>query len=145
MNNAVKVPAWFRIVAIVLVIWEAMGCYACYSQIKLGAAAMGPVDAWSLKYYAALPIWYNWVYAAATLGGLLGGLALVLRDKRAAMLFWLSLAAIVVMFGYAFLATDLIAHKGLGQVLPFPLLIAAMGAFSVWLARHAARNGWNRS
>lgn len=145
MNNALKVPAWFRIVAIVLVIWEAMGCYACYSQLRFGAAAMGPVDDWSLKYYAALPIWYNWVYVAATVGGLLGGLALVLRDKRAAVLFSLSLTAIMVMFGYAFLATDLIAHKGLGQMLPFPLLIAAVGAFSVWLAGHAASNGWNRS
>ena len=145
MTAEVKVPSWFRIVAIVLVLWELMGCFACYSQIRLGAAAMGPVDDWSLKYYAALPVWYNWVYAVATFGGLLGGVALVLRDRRALPLFWISLAAIVVMFGYAFAATDLIAHKGLGQVLPFPLFIAAVGAFSVWLAGYAARNGWNRN
>ena len=144
MTTDVKVPTWFRVVAIVLVLWELMGCFACYSQIRLGAAAMGPVDDWSLNYYAALPVWYNWVYVVATLGGLLGGLALVLRDKRALPLFWISLAAITVMFGYAFAATDLIAHKGLGQVLPFPLLIAAVGACSVWLANHAARKGWNR-
>lgn len=49
------------------------------------------------------------------------------------------------MFGYAFAATDLIAHKGLEQVLPFPLFIAAVGVFSVWLAQLAARNGWNRN
>jgi len=145
MTAEVKVPSWFRIVAIVLVLWELMGCFACYSQIRLGAAAMGPVDDWSLKYYATLPVWYNWVYAVATVGGLLGGVALVLRDRRALPLFWISLAAIVVMFAYAFAATDLIAHKGLGQVLPFPLFIAAVGAFSVWLAGYAARNGWNRN
>ena len=145
MTAEVKVPSWFRIVAIVLVLWELMGCFASYSQFRLGAAAMGPVDDWSLKYYATLPVWYNWVYAVATFGGLLGGVALVLRDRRALPLFWISLAAIVVMFGYAFAATDLIAHKGLGQVLPFPLFIAAVGAFSVWLAGYAARNGWNRN
>lgn len=116
-------PTWFRIAAIVLVLWDLMGCYACYSQIRLGAAAMGPVDDWSLKDYAAL----------------------VLRDRRALPLLWISLAAIVVMFGYAFAATDLIAHKGLEQVLPFPLFIAAVGVFSVCLAGLAARNGWNRS
>lgn len=142
MKTESKVPAWFWIVAILLLLWEAMGCYACVMQIRLGAAAMGPVDDWSLKYHASLPAWYNWVYAVATFGGLLGGLTLLLRDKRASLFFWISFVAIIVMFGYAFVATDLIAHKGLGQVLPFPLFIAAVGALSIWCAGFAARKGW---
>lgn len=142
MTPASTPPAWFRLVTVILVLWELAGCYACYSQFKLGAAAMGPVDDWSLKYYAALPVWYNWIYAVATFGGLLGGLALLARSKAAISLFWISLIAVIVMFGYAFAATDLIAHKGLAQVLPFPLFIAAMGVFSIWLAGYAARNGW---
>ena len=144
MPTEAKPPIWFWIVAILLLLWEAMGCYACVLQFKLGAAAMGPVDDWSLKYYAALPAWYNGVYAVGTFGGLLGGLALLLRNKLAALLFWISLVAVIVMFGYAFVATDLIAHKGLGQVLPFPLFIAAVGAFSIWFARFAAGKGWLR-
>jgi hypothetical protein len=136
---------WFWIVAILLALWEVMGCYACVTQIKLGAAAMGPVDDWSLKYYAALPFWYNAVYVVATFGGLLGGVALLLRDKRAAPLFWATFAAIVLMFGYAFVATDLIAHKGLARVLPFPLFIALVGALSIWLGQFAAKKGWLRT
>ena len=143
MTTENKVPVWFWIVAGLLVLWEAMGCFACITQIRLGAAAMGPPDDWSLKYYASLPVWYNWVYAVATFGGLLGGLALLLRDKRASLLFWISLVAIIVMFGYAFGATDLVAHKGLGKVLPFPLFIAAVGAFSIWFAGFGARRGWS--
>ena len=139
MTTDNKAPVWFWIVAILLLAWEAMGCYACVTQIRLGAAAMGPVDDWSLKYYAALPAWYNAVYAVATFGGLVGGLLLLLRDKRAALVFWISFVAIIVMFGYAFVATDLIAHKGLAQVLPFPLVIAAVGAFAIWFAGYAAR------
>src|ERR1700712_2666735 len=142
MTTKIKAPVWFWIVAVLLVLWEAGGCYACVTQIKLGAAAMGPVDAWALKYYAGLPVWYNWVYVVATFGGLLGGLALLLRDTRASLLFWISFVAIVVMFGYAFAATDLIAHKGLAQVLPFPLFIAAVGAFAIWFADFAAGKGW---
>ncbi len=145
MTTENKPPVWFWIVAILLLLWEAMGCYACVTQIRLGAAAMGPVDDWSLKYYAALPAWYNPVYAVATFGGLLGGLLLLLRNKRAALLFWISFVAIIVMFGYAFVATDLIAHKGLGQVLPFPLFIAAVGALAIWFAGFAARKGWVRA
>jgi len=137
-----KAPPWFWIATTLLLLWEAMGCYACITQIRLGAAAMGPVDDWSLKYYAALPAWYNAVYAVATFGGLLGALALLLRAGWAVLLFWVSFAAVLVMFGYAFVATDLIAHKGLGQVLPFPLFIAAVGALSIWFAGFAARKGW---
>jgi hypothetical protein len=142
MTIKTRPPLGFWAVAAILVLWEMMGCYACSMQIKLGAAAMGPVDNWSLKYYAALPIWYNWIYALATFGGLLGGLALLLRNKRAPILFWISFAAIIIMFGYAFAATDLIAHKGLVQVLPFPLVIAAIGVFSIWFAGFAAKRGW---
>ncbi|MFM5894976.1 MAG: hypothetical protein ACKOQM_11195 [Novosphingobium sp.] len=142
MSSTVKPSAWFWIIAVALVLWEAMGCYACFQQFKLGAAAMGPVDDWSLRYYAALPSWYNWVYAIATFGGLAAGLALLARKRFATALFWISLAAVIVMFGYAFAATDLIAHKGAMQVLPFPLFIAAVGAFSVWFAGDADKKGW---
>jgi hypothetical protein len=68
MAAKVNTPVRFWIIAILLVLWEAGGCYACVTQFRLGAAAMGPVDDWSLKYYAALPVWYNWVYAVATFG-----------------------------------------------------------------------------
>ena len=144
MMTQAKPPIWFWIVAILLVLWEVMGCFACVSQIRLGAAAMGPVDDWSAKYYAALPVWYNWVYAVATFGGLLGGVALLMRHKLALPLFWISFAAVIVMFGYAFAATDLIAHKGLAQVLPFPLFIAAVGAFSIWLTGFVSGKDWGR-
>jgi hypothetical protein len=134
MTIASKAPVWFWIVAVLLVLWETMGCYACVDQIQHGAAAMGSSDDWSIRYYAALPAWYNWVYSVATFGGLLGGIALLLRERRAVILFWISFVAIIVMFGYAFAATDLIAHKGLGQVLPFPMFIASVAGFSIWFA-----------
>ncbi|MES2096333.1 MAG: hypothetical protein V4459_06210 [Pseudomonadota bacterium] len=55
MATGVKPPAWFWIVSVVLALWGAMGIWAWYMQITLGAAAMGPVDDWSSRYYAALP------------------------------------------------------------------------------------------
>jgi hypothetical protein len=129
-------------VAILLVLWGAMGVWAWYTQITLGAAAMGPVDNWSLEYYAALPVWYNYVYGVSVFGGLLGALALLLKERRSITLFWISLIGIVVMFGYAFAATDLIAHKGAGQVFPFPAFIAAIAIFQIWFAKRAASKRW---
>jgi hypothetical protein len=142
MPVGVKPPAWFWIVSVVLALWGAMGVWAWYTQITLGAAAMGPVDDWSTRYYAALPVWYNYVYGISVWGGLLGALALLLRERRSIILFWISLIGIVLMFGYAFAATDLIAHKGAANVFPFPLFIAAVAIFQIWLAKTAAAKGW---
>jgi hypothetical protein len=142
MATGVKPPAWFWIVTILLVLWGAMGCWAWYMQVTLGAAAMGPVDDWSRSYFAALPRWYNYVYAVSVFGGLLGALALLLKERRSIILFWISLVGVVVMFGYAFAATDLIAHKGAAQTIPFPAFIAAVAIFQIWFAKMAARKGW---
>ena len=62
------------------------------------------------------------------------------------MMLWvfvvIALAAIVVMFGYLFATSDVIAHKGAGVVLPFPIVIFLIGLFAWWFARMAAAKGW---
>ncbi|MCP3733965.1 hypothetical protein M9979_03630 [Sphingomonas sp. RP10(2022)] len=135
-------PAWFGIVAVVLVIWGAVGVFACVQQLRLGAEAMGPADAYYRRLYATLPFWYNPVYAVATFSGLAAALALALRSRFAGPLFAVSLVAIVIQFGWLFAATDLIAVRGAAQVVPFPVFIAAVAAFGLWLSRHARRQGW---
>jgi hypothetical protein len=137
-----RAPAWFRVVAVVLVLWGVAGCYACFQQFRLGAEAMGPASDYDRALYAALPGWYDPLYAVATGAGLLGALALLTRSRLARPLFALSLAAVIAQFGYLFLATDLIAEKGAAAVLPFPVFIAAVAAGATWLPGHATRRGW---
>ncbi|AXJ96280.1 MULTISPECIES: hypothetical protein [unclassified Sphingomonas] len=135
-------PGWFRIVALVLLVWGAIGCFACVQQFRLGAEAMGPADDYQRALYAALPSWYNAVYAVATGTALLGAIALLARSALASPLFAISLAAVVVQFGWLFATTDIIAHRGALTVVPFPLVIAAIAAGSLWLAWHARARGW---
>lgn len=143
MNSFHKpTPLWFSIVGVVLVIWGAVGVFACVQQIRLGAEAMGPADAYYRRLYASFPMWYNGVYAVATGSGLLAALALLVRSRRARALFVLSLIAIVVQFGWLFLSTDLIAVRGAAQVVPFPVFIAAVAGYGVWLSGLAQRRGW---
>lgn len=143
MATEVKPPASFWIVALLLLAWEAIGVYFCVDQIWRGAAsAMWEQDAYHQALYQSLPRWYNWVYAIATFGGLLGGVALLLRERRAAILFWISLIALVAQFGYSFTATDIIAHEGAGKVVPFPVVIAVIGIFAIWFSGVATKKGW---
>lgn len=138
---ATRVPIWFRIIAIVLIAWGAMGVFACVQQFRLGPDAMGDATAYDRALYAALPAWYNWVYALAVGSGLAGAVALLLGKPVARSLFVISLISVVVQFGYLFAKTDIIASKGL-WVTYFPLAIVAVALFEVWLAGVAIRKGW---
>ncbi|MES2336604.1 MAG: hypothetical protein V4537_00745 [Pseudomonadota bacterium] len=137
-----KAPTWFRIVAVVLLLWGAMGCYACVQQFRLGAEAMGPADDYSRALYAALPAWYNWVYAVAVGAGFLGSVALSLRSSAARGLYVLSLIAVLIQFGWLFATTDMIAVRGFAATALFPILIVGIAVFQIWLAGLARRRGW---
>jgi hypothetical protein len=135
-------PGWFYIVAVVLVLWGLLGCMAFYMHVTLGAAMDPAATDWDRAYYAALPGWFDPVYAVAVGAGLLGALALLFRSKFALPLFIVSLAAVIVQFGYVFLGTDMLAHKGAAITVPFPLFIAAVAVFQIWFAQVSGRRGW---
>ena len=141
---AVRPPVWFWLVSVVLLLWEAMGVWSWWEQVTRGAAAMGatPTD-YDLRYYAALPAWYAWLYGAAVWTGLAGGALLLARKQAARPIYTISLLATVAMFAWTFLATDLIAAKGI-WVSYFPAAIIAIGAFSLWWAGYGVRRGWLR-
>ncbi len=137
-----KPTTTFWIVAILLTLWNAFGCYGWYLHFTLGADAMGPASDYDRRLYDALPGWYVWVYAAAVGAGLLGSLALLGRSAAARWLYVLSLIAIVVIFGYLFLTTDVVSVKGVGEAMGFPIVITLIAIFSIWFAGYARRRGW---
>jgi NADH:ubiquinone oxidoreductase subunit K len=137
-------PVWYYVVGGVLALWSAIGCYMCYMQFIHGPDAMGPADDYHRTLYAGLPVWYNYVFALAVITGLLGAIGLLTRSRAVGILFLVSLVAAVIQFGYIFVATDMIAHEGAGKVLPFPILIIAIGIFSVWFAGLAKKREYLR-
>ena len=137
-----KPPAWFVVIAILLVLWGLTGCASLYFHIAYGPAMNPDATDWDRAYFAALPIWFTLIYAVAVGAGALGSVALLMRSKLAVPLYILSLIAVVIQFGYVFAATDLIAHKGVAATVPFPLVIAALAVFQIWFAKRAERRGW---
>jgi hypothetical protein len=143
-NMTVRAPKWFTIIAVLLVLWGIGGCGAFYSHLRYGADAIAGATEYDRRLFASLPTWFNIVYGLAVGAGILGALALLFRSRWAVGLFAISLVAAVVQFGWTFLATDLITEKGVRVAVSFPLLIAGIAAFQLWLARHALRKGWLR-
>ena len=143
MGNAIsKRPVWFVTVAIILLLWAVAGVASFAAHVFVGEKMAAEQGAWDLDYYRALPAWFAWDYALATLAALAGAIALLMRSRQAVMLYVLSLIGVVTQFGYVFVGTDLLAHKGAAATVPFPMFIALMGCVQIVLARFAAKRGW---
>jgi hypothetical protein len=137
-----KRPVWFVTVAILLLLWAAAGVASFAAHVLVGEKMAAEQGAWDLGFYRALPTWFAWDYALATLAALAGAIALLLRARQAVLLSGLSLVGVVIQFGYVFVATDLLAHKGAAATVPFPLFIALMSCVQIALARLASQRGW---
>jgi hypothetical protein len=119
------VPAWFWIVAVLALLWEAMGCYQYLIQVRTDAATM--------------PTWLVAVFAVAVWGGLLGAALLLMRRSLARLALIVSLIAVLIQFGSLVLTGPIdLSQAGL------PVLVVAVAVFLVWFAHHAARRGWLR-
>lgn len=142
MTAVRRAPPWFWIVTALLLLWQAMGLFSFYEHVANGPEAMGAVPSdYDRQLFASLPGWYNWIFAVATWGALASGVALLLRRGMAVVLAAVSLAGVVVMFGWMFLATDIIAAKGVWTTY-FPAAIFIVAVFTLWFARRARARGW---
>ncbi len=139
-----KPPVWFWIVAVVLLLWALAGVFAFYSQVTIDPATLAAMSDYDRQLLTSLPGWITAVYGVATIGGALGALALLARSAFARLLYLVSLAAVIVQFGYILGATDLIAVKGFATAAGFPIFIAVMGIVQLWFANMAAGRGWLR-
>lgn len=137
-------PPWFRIVAVLFLLWGVAGVYAFYAQATMGPAALAALPDHDRRFFQSLPVWFNWIYGIATWGGLFGSVALLLGRRWAAGLYAASLLAVAIQFGWVFAATDLIAVKGAAATVPFPLVIFAIALWQLGVARHGIARGWLR-
>ncbi len=142
MAGRARAPLWFWGVAGLILAWGAIGVFMFYTDRTMDAAAVARLSAYDRALRASQPFWQVLAYGVAVWTGLLGGVALVGRSRHAHPIFVVSLVAVVVVFGWAFVATDLIAVKGAWTATAFPIFIAAVAVFQIWFADHAQKRGW---
>ena len=135
------VPAWFWVVAILALLWEAAGCYAYLTQISMTNEALANLPPEQAELWRAMPVWVKIAYALAVWVGLTGALALLMRQRWARESFARALLAVLIQFGWVYLASP--ARKTLepgSAALPAAIIIAS--AFLLWFSAWAGRRGW---
>jgi len=134
-------PAWFRIAAIVAVLWALAGVYACYTQLTLTQAQLSALPAAQRDAFSSMPRLISVAYIIAVAGGLAGSVLPLVRKRQARLAFLISLGGIIVQFGWVFLIYHGASALGLSAI-AFPAFITGVCAAEIWLTGLAIRRGW---
>lgn len=124
-----------------LLLWGLLGCLLFYAHATLSPQRAIEPALWNWEYYQAVPRWFLVDYAIGVGASLLGSLAMLRRSRKANILYIVSLAAVIVQFGYLF-ATGMVS--GPIQAFVIPVFILGVAIFQIWLAGMATRRGWIR-
>lgn len=136
------VPGWFRIAAIVLLVWNLFGVWSLWAQYSMTPEALAALPQPQQQVWAAMPSWLWVVYALAGITGVVGALLLLLRRRSALQAFRVSLVAVLTQFGYVLFLAGALRILGPAQALPMPVLIILVAIYQLWLARRGIARGW---
>ena len=142
MNNVIgaRAPGWFRIVAVLALLWNLFGVYVYLEHV--GAVppmkAMTPED---VALAATVPAWVTGAFAIAVFSGLIGSIGLALSKSWARSLLILSLLGVLVQMGWILFVSNARAVHG-NEAFIMPAIVTAIALLLVWLADKGVKRGW---
>jgi len=141
MSLETKIPVWFWVAAVLLLAWNLLGLSAFIFDPVYGAGDMTQFTESEQAKYTSRPIWAYFGFAAATVGGSLGSLMLILKKARATTFFWISLIGLVIQNSWFIVDNDIRATLSpmIWGVQTFILLTIVFG---IWLSRSSTLKGW---
>ena len=134
-------PLWFRVVAVLALLWNLVGLFMFWQEMTLTPEAVAALPPAQQQIHAAMPQIAHVFFGIAVAAGVIGSVGLVLAKRWSVPLLLLSFLGIVAQMGTAFATTPVWPLMGMAGVLP-PLFLILV-CLLVWLfARMSARRGW---
>ena len=141
MSTSTKPPVWFWIVAVVALLWNALGIMAYLMRAYMTDEALAALPQEQQVYLQNQPAWYIGVFALAVFGGTLGSLLLLLRKALAYLVFVVSLICVVAQWSYDLFMVEnspAFESSGMAMAVMIPLFSVAL----VFISRTAKSKGW---
>jgi hypothetical protein len=136
-----KPPIWYWIIAIIALIWNAMGVMQYLGQAYNTESFKAQYTSEQLEIMANTPAWATAAFAIAVFGGLLGSVALLLRKKWAYSLFLISLLGIIVQMIHNLFIVKSIEIYGPAAAIMSGMIIV-FGILLLWLSKKSIAKGW---
>lgn len=139
--SQVKTPVWFWILAVIAVLWNAMGAWDYVATQFRFEPYLSEFTEEQLAFFFGFPVWYQAVWAIAVWSAFSASILMLLRRKLSAQLFLISIISFIVSAIYIYGFTNGLEIMG-G---PGPLIFSAVIFLSLlgffWLARWAGQKG----
>lgn len=127
----------FWLIAVVLLIWNVMGCINFFVQMNPDMLAAYRESERAI--IEGRPIWATGAFALAVFGGAFGCLLLLLRKSAAYYLFIASLPGVIVTMIHTLGAG---IDFGAGEILGIIIMPFVVAVFLIWYSKHAESRGW---
>lgn len=136
-----RTPVWFRIIAIVAVLWNLIGLMSFALQVAMDDATIADLQQDQRELIQATPDWATIAFGVAVICGTAGSMLLVLRNKAAVVVLWLSLIGVLVQNTHNFFLSDALEVYG-PQVIVLPVVVIVIAIGLVVLSSRAKRDDW---
>ena len=143
MGNVIgaRAPGWFRIVAVLGLLWNCLGVYMYLKSVGMLGDPLAGLDPAHVALAQSVPAWVTGAFAVAVFAGLLGSLLMVAGKRLASPVLLLSLLAVIVQSAWVIFASNARAVEG-AIALIMPGMITLVAVLLVWLAAKGAARGW---
>ena len=136
-----QAPKWFRVAAIIALLWNILGCLAFVADLQLKPEDIAKLPEAQQALYASRPAWSVAATAIAVFGGTLGCIGLILKRKWAFVLLLLSLLGILGQDIAMFMLANAAEAAGTFAVV-LQSVVLIVGVWLVLLSRKAMASGW---
>lgn len=136
-----KIPRWFWVVAVLALIWNALGAMAYLQHVTMSPESLAALPSAERALLESTPPWATGAYAIAVWAGLIASVFLLLRRSVATVIFVVSLLGILIQNVHGFLLSDALEVYGPSSV-ALPLFVIALAIFLVWHSRRCDAAGW---
>ncbi len=120
MSEATKTPWHLWTVAILTLLWNGSGAYVILMAQRGLLPNLTPDE---IAYYAAQPLWFQLTTDVALFAPIAGAIALLLRSKHAAWLFWVSTVTVCAQNLYDLVAGSSRALANTGAMVATSLIV----------------------
>lgn len=138
--TAARTPIHFWIVAVLAVLWNAVGAFDFLATQLQMESYMSAFSEEQLAFFYGIPAWALVTWGIATWGALFGSLAMLVRLRWAWHLFVLSLVAMLATSFQNFVLSNGAEIMGTGGMI-FSGVIVAIGIFLVFYSRAMLQRG----